>query len=408
MNRSEKLDRIVQLNLELATIKDFDMVLEKILTEARRLFNADAGSIYIKEDTDLRFSYSQNETLRSRLGEGKKLPYTTFKMPITNASIAGYVANNGVTLNIPNAYRISPDASYGFNDSFDKMVKYTTVSMLTAPLLNNRKSVIGVIQLINAQSDKGNIVPFKKREEHLVHLFANFAANAIERAQLTRTTIVRMIGMAEMRDPKETGAHVNRVGAYAVEIFETYARKKGLSKEDIDAKKDVLRMAAMLHDVGKVAISDTILKKPGRFSEDEYEVMKQHTYLGARLFAEKRSEFDEVALDIAFSHHERWNGQGYPGHVDVHSGEPLPGFGSNGKAVPKKGDEIPLFARIVSIADVYDALSHRRVYKEAWDEQKVLDVLREEKGRQFDPEVVEAFFECYDVIKSISNKYPDE
>ena len=72
MNRSEKLDRIVQLNLELATIKDFDMVLEKILTEARRLFNADAGSIYIKEDTDLRFSYSQNETLRSRLGEGKK------------------------------------------------------------------------------------------------------------------------------------------------------------------------------------------------------------------------------------------------------------------------------------------------------------------------------------------------
>ena len=91
-------------------------------------------------------------------------------------------------------------------------------------------------------------------------------------------------------------------------------------------------MAAMLHDVGKVAISDTILKKPGRFSEDEYEVMKQHTYLGARLFAEKRSEFDEVALDIAFSHHERWDGQGYPGHVDVHSGEPLPGFGSNGKA----------------------------------------------------------------------------
>jgi len=173
--------------------------------------------------------------------------------------------------------------------------------------------------------------------------------------------------------------------------------------------RDSLRLAAMLHDVGKVAISDVILKKPGRLSEDEYAVMKQHTIHGARLFQNARSEFDEFSAIVALNHHERWDGQGYPGHVDVKTGRPLPGYeAKNGQAKGKKGEEIPLFGRIVALADVYDALSSKRVYKEAWSEEQVLQEIEKERGKQFDPLIVDCFFERLDEIRAIARRYPDQ
>jgi response regulator RpfG family c-di-GMP phosphodiesterase len=408
MNRSAKLNRIVELNLEMANIKDIDILLEKILTEARSLFHADAGSIYIKEGDHLNFSYAQNETLRARLGEGKKLPYTKFSIPISDTSVAGYVANKNIPLNIADAYQIDRDLPFSFNRSFDEKMQYHTQSMLTWPLTNNSNHVIGVLQLINAMDDNGEVISFDHHDEKLIQMFANFAAMGIERAQLTRMTILRMISMAELRDPKETGPHVNRVAAYALEIYEQYSRRKGKGTAEIEANRDILRMAAMLHDVGKVAISDTILKKPGRFNKQEYEVMKKHTFLGAKLFGEKGSTFDEVALEVALNHHERWDGTGYPGHVDYDTGEALPGKADeNGKPLPKKGKEIPLFGRIVAVADVYDALICKRVYKEAWDEEEVLRLISDERGKQFDPEIVDAFFAGLDEIRAIGKRYPD-
>jgi response regulator RpfG family c-di-GMP phosphodiesterase len=408
MNRSAKLNRIVELNLEMANIKDIDILLEKILTEARSLFHADAGSIYIREGDKLNFSYAQNETLRARLGKDKKLPYTKFSIPISDASVAGYVANKNIPLNIADAYQIDRDLPFSFNRSFDEKMQYHTQSMLTWPLTNNSNHVIGVLQLINAMDDNGEVISFDHHDEKLIQMFANFAAMGIERAQLTRMTILRMISMAELRDPKETGPHVNRVAAYALEIYEQYSRRKGKGTAEIEANRDILRMAAMLHDVGKVAISDTILKKPGRFNEQEFEVMKKHTFLGAKLFGEKGSTFDEMALEVALNHHERWDGTGYPGHIDYDTGEPLPGKADeNGKPLPKKGKEIPLFGRIVAVADVYDALICKRVYKEAWDEDKVLKLISDERGKQFDPEIVDAFFAGLDEIRAIGKRYPD-
>ncbi len=116
-DRKSKLQRIIQIGIEVAQIKDLDVLLEKVLSEARYLVNADAGSIYIKEESNLKFSYSQNETLRKRLGKGKKLIYTTFSMPITNKSIAGFVAKEGKLLNIPDAYKIAAEKSYSFDSS---------------------------------------------------------------------------------------------------------------------------------------------------------------------------------------------------------------------------------------------------------------------------------------------------
>ena len=239
--------------------------------------------------------------------------------------------------------------------------------------------------------------------------FASTAAVALERAQMTRSILLRMIRMSEMRDPKETGAHVNRVGSYSIEIYEQWAKRHNLPKEVFDRNRDSLRMAAMLHDVGKIAISDIILKKPSRFSEDEFETMKQHTFLGARLFLNSQSDFDETAFDVALNHHERWDGRGYPGYIDVATGKALAGFISpEGKAMGKKGNEIPIFGRIVALADVYDALSSKRVYKEAWDESDVLKTIEKEAGAQFDPELIEIFFSRLNILRSIQNRYADD
>jgi response regulator RpfG family c-di-GMP phosphodiesterase len=165
-------------------------------------------------------------------------------------------------------------------------------------------------------------------------------------------------------------------------------------------------MAAMLHDVGKVAISDMILKKPARFTEEEYNIMKGHTYLGAKLFKDKQSEFDEVALDIALTHHDRWDGRGYPGYIDIETGEALK-KNKEGKAISRKGTDIPIWGRIVAIADVYDALSSKRAYKEAWDEDAVLNEMKKLSGLNFDPELVDIFFDVLPNIKHISERYTE-
>lgn len=403
---SQKLMQIFNLGIEISQYSDVDLLLERILTLARQFVNAEAGSIYIKEDNWLKFSYTQNAVQQTALPPGKKLIYSTFSIPINHESIAGHAACADVMLNIPDVYDLPGDAPYTFNKEYDEISKYRTRSVLTLPLKTSRGGIIGVLQLLNAKDPKGNITPFDREDEPFVKHFASSAAIAIERAQMTRQMILRVNKMAELRDPKETGAHVNRVASYSVEIYEAWATARGVPGAEIQKNRDVLRMGAMLHDVGKVAISDAILKKPAKLDQQEYEIMKQHTFLGARLFADEYSEFDEAAASIALNHHEHWNGNGYPGHISVQTGTPLPGCeDGNGRPLGKKGEEIPPFGRVVAIADVYDALCSKRSYKEPWSESDVLENLRGEAGKQFDPDMIDAFFSCFDMIRSISKRY---
>ncbi|MGD9056342.1 MAG: HD domain-containing protein [Desulfobacterales bacterium] len=408
LNEKEKLDTLANLGIELSRVQDLDIVMEHILIEARRFVNADAGSIYIRENDLLHFTYTQNNTLQQRLADGEKLIYSTFHIPINKESIAGYVAATGKPLNLTDVYSLDPSYPYHFSKEFDKKTNYKTQSVLTIPLKNHHDDVIGILQIINAEDASRNVIAFSPDDERMMLHFASIAAVALERAQMTRAILLRMIQMAEMRDPKETGAHVNRVGGYAVELYERWARRRNLSQKEIDQCRDILRMAAMLHDVGKIAISDLILKKPGRLNESEFATMKQHTVLGARLFSDRQSDFDEAAAEVALNHHERWDGNGYPGHVVVQTGKAHKGQAQpDGHPMGKKGEKIPLYGRIVALADVYDALSSARVYKDAWDESKVLDTIESESGRHFDPELVEIFFSSLEFLRAIQRRYQD-
>ena len=416
LDDNQKLREIAQLSTELNTVQDLDLLLEKILYEARTLLNADAGSIQILEGNELVFSKVQTDSLQRKLPPGKKLIYTSFKTKVNRESLSGYAATTGEILNIQNAYDIPADAPYKFDPTNDQKSGYKTISMLTIPLKNNRNEILGVMQIVNSiknygeaglkDSDFSRVTGFDNNDEQLALHFANIASMILQRAQMTRALILRMISMAELRDPKETGAHVNRVAAYSVELYERWAQKKNLPKEEIESNRDILRMAAMLHDVGKVGISDLILKKPAKFTDEEFEIMKKHTHIGAQLFRNKQSEFDEVSALVAINHHENWDGTGYPGHIDIETGEPIK-TDSNGNPLGKKGEEIPIYGRIVALADVFDALSSKRVYKDAWDEESVLDEIRKMSGKKFDPELVEIFFESYDFIKTIPSRYPD-
>ena len=408
-NTADILTRIINIGQEITQIKDVDILLEKILTESRGIVNADAGSIYVKKDASLLFRYAQNDTLQLLLQPGKHLIYSTFSLPIDNQSIAGYVAATGMTVNIPDAYSIGTDLPFSFDKKFDDLSGYKTRSILAFPLKTPQNQVLGLLQLINAKNSRNDVTSFSAEDEPFIMHFANTAAIALERAQMTREIILRMLRMAEMRDPKETGAHVNRVGAYAAVIYEAWAGNKGVPQPEIEKTKDILRIAAMLHDVGKVAISDTILKKPARLDADEIVCMRQHTNLGARLFADAKSELDKAAYYIALEHHERWDGQGYPS-CTAHDADPAHTDNDTTRDIstPKKGQAIHPFGRIVAVADVYDALSSKRCYKEPWDEEKVLENIRQEAGKQFDPEIVEAFFQVSDIVRNIREQYPDE
>ena len=198
----------------------------------------------------------------------------------------------------------------------------------------------------------------------------------IRRAQ--EEVIFRLLAATQCRD-EETGAHVRRVGL----MSEVLAHAAGWS----DAEAEGIRQAAPMHDVGKIGIPDAILRKPGKLTADEFEIMKGHALLGAEMLANSKAPMLQMAAKIALGHHERWDGRGYPNKLS--------------------GDDIPECARITAIADVYDALTHARVYKPAMSEEEALGIMRSEAGSQFDPLLLAHFFLHLPEIRRIARENPD-
>ncbi len=380
-------------------IKDINMLMNNILLESRIFTSAEAGSIFLVENNVLKFNYVQNDVVFKNDILSNKYIYTNQEIEINDKSIVGYSALTGKSLIIQDAYHIDKKAPYSFNPYFDEISSYVTKSILVVPIINSNNEVTGVIELINAKNADKKVVSFTPKDRLLINQFAYWAAVSIERAIMIRDIVFRMIKLSEMRDPEETQKHVNRVSSFSVEIYQKWAENHKVPPSEINRYKDVLKIASMIHDIGKVGISDAILKKKNKLDDDEFDVIKYHTIYGAKLFENSESDWERMALEICLNHHEKWDGTGYPGKIkDINTD-----FVHFLKG--KKGAEIPLSARIVAISDVYDALINKRVYKDPWEEDKVLYYIKQQSGKQFDPELVSVFFEIYDIIKAIRNKW---
>jgi response regulator RpfG family c-di-GMP phosphodiesterase len=194
-----------------------------------------------------------------------------------------------------------------------------------------------------------------------------------------RETVFRLSRAAEYRDP-ETGAHILRMAHYSMLI----ARELGLSEED----QQLLLEAAPLHDIGKVGIADKVLLKPGRLTPEEFEVMKQHAMFGYELLRGSSSKLLQAGAEIAKGHHEKFDGTGYPDGI--------------------KGEDIPIFSRIVAVADVFDALTSERPYKKAWEVEEAIDFLNNGAGTHFDPACVKAFLNAWDDVDRVRCQYQED
>ncbi|MBO4390362.1 MAG: HD domain-containing protein [Lachnospiraceae bacterium] len=203
--------------------------------------------------------------------------------------------------------------------------------------------------------------------------------------------IMVLADMVENRD-ESTGDHIQKTAAYVQLILEEM-KKKGLYPEKLTDQyiKNVVR-SAPLHDIGKIGISDTILNKPGRFTDEEYEIMKTHALIGEKIMKETiatlpEADYLQEAMEMAGGHHEKWNGQGYPRGL--------------------KEEEIPLSARVMAVADVFDALVSKRCYKEPYPIEKALDIIRKDAGTHFDPQVAEAFLGAEEQVRKIAETFED-
>ncbi|MEO0802553.1 MAG: HD domain-containing phosphohydrolase [Cyanobacteria bacterium J06642_2] len=388
------VQRLIDIGIALSAETNLERLLERIVTEARSLTHAEGGSLYIREGENLRFWVSQNDRLDSHQSHLTDKIFKPFLLPLRDnyrPSIASYVAMTGTTLNLPDAYAIAPDAPYQFNADFDRKNDYYTHSILTVPLKEPSGKTIGALQLINClrwhiEGAEGIMQPFSDLSARLAESLASQAAVAFSNVKLANElkdayydTISRLSVAAEYRDP-ETSNHLKRMSNYSRII----AKHMGMS----EAEQNAILLASPMHDVGKIGISDAILLKPGRYSPEEREIMKAHPRIGADILGGSDSALLQRSATIALTHHEKYDGTGYPNGI--------------------KGDNIPLDGRIVALADVFDALASRRPYKEAWDLEEILALIRRDTGTHFDPKVVAAFEAGIDEIIEIYHRYQDE
>ncbi|MDR3230854.1 MAG: GAF domain-containing protein [Synergistaceae bacterium] len=367
--------------------EDIGTVIETMLTEARDATHADGGTFYLVTENGLRFAYVQNDTLFT--DNSRKNHYIDMELPMDDTSISGYVALERKPLNIRDVENLPKGLPCSFNRSFDDASGYRTTSVLTVPISGAMGAVIAVLQLVNCMSGR-KVKPFEDADVRYADLLAGQTMPCLTRSIMTRRLLDSMLRMSNLHDPLETALHVHRVGAFAAEIYHKWAQNRNMDPEETKIEMDSLRLAAMLHDIGKVSVPDAILKKAGKLTDEEYEIMKTHCSRGASIYSAAESRLERMAYDITLHHHQRWDGQGYTGDPSVPS---------------LAGEAIPLHARITSAADVLDALAFSRSYKTAWSFDDALAELIKSAGAHFDPEVIAAATGAADVLKAIVERY---
>ncbi len=366
LDAQEKLNLLTEFGKEIAHHSSLDTLLSLIAQQIQKIIGVKRCFIFIKDD-------SRNE-FWSKIASGKGLKYSEIHLPLNGTNIACAVAKSGHTVNIADAYSDSR-----FSKELDIITGFKTTSLLAVPLKNKEGKVIGVFQLNNKEDN----TPFNSRDEGLLKLLATLASGNIEIAALYEEvklanleTIYRLAVAAEYRDQHDTKTHLAHISA----VCEILAKKLGFSKGEVENIKN----ASLLHDIGKVAIPDHILLKPGKLTPQEYELMKEHTKYSEKILKGAKSKILETAYKMSVAHHEKWDGSGYPNGL--------------------KGEEIPIEARILAVADVFDALCMNRIYKKAWPLKEAYDYVVSKAGIDFDSKVVEVFKREFPQILKVYEK----
>lgn len=360
----EMLKVIFNYTALIANERVLDSVLIHMANMGREMILSDRCTVWLIDE--------QNDEIYTTVAHG----VPGIRVPL-HTGFVGHAINNGQAIIIDDAYE-----DPRFNPSSDKKTGYRTKSIISVPFRNNEGKIIGAYQAINKMTDHAM---FTERDLEYLTLAASYSGKSLESVMLTneieetqKEIIMTMGEIGESRS-KETGNHVKRVAEYSYII----ALALGMSTEEAE----LLKLASPMHDIGKVAIPDAVLKKPGKLTDEEFDIMKSHTDIGYNLLKNSNRRILKTAAIVAYEHHEKWNGRGYPQGL--------------------KEEQIHIYGRITAIADVFDALGSDRVYKQAWDLDRILNLFKEESGQHFDPKVVKAFMKMLPDILKVRDQYSD-
>ncbi len=353
---SDPLVSLVKIGRSITAVTDIDVLLKVIAEETKIAIQADRCTVFMLD--------KEKNELWSKVALGMDSQEIRFP---ADKGLAGYVVKTGEPLNIPDAYN-----DPRFNPDIDKETGYRTKTILCMPIKNNNQEIIGAFQVLNKLSGV-----FTKGDEDLLVAIGGSASIALENAQLFEqqkelykeqkilfeSFIDTLATSIDARD-KITAGHSSRVKLYSMLIVDELG---------CDTKfKELVEKAAILHDIGKIGIRDSVLQKEGKLTDDEYKHIQEHVRITHDILEKIHTSDDfKMITEIACSHHEKYDGSGYYRHLS--------------------GEDIPYGGRILAVADVFDAITSRRHYRDKMPIQNVIDILLSGKNKHFDGNLVDAF-----------------
>lgn len=376
--RLQELTELFHISENIASVREERELFDFVLDAALDHVGAVRGSLMIVTEDGRQLRVATSRGLPADVSQ---------RMVDVDGSISGWVATNVQPLLLEDIGQRPEvqERSYNLKGRSFISVPLERKGSPSAYTIVTESAYPRVLAVLNV-TEKQDGTHFTESDLKVLSIIANHSAAALENVRLfrdleeTQREILYTLGEIVETRSRETGHHVKRVAEYA----RLLAEKSGLSAEEAE----IIRLAAPLHDVGKVGIPDAILNKPGALDKDEFEIIKTHPALGYSMLSAARGRVLQAAAILAQQHHERWDGTGYP--------------------LGLSGDSCHIYGRITGIVDVFDALGQQRLYKAAWPLEKILDYFCEQRGKQFDPNLVDIFFENINEILQIKAQFPSD
>ncbi len=365
LGANEILQLIFTYLTEVSSLREYDDIIMVLANMGRALTSSDRCTVWVVDE--------EKQEIWTKVAHGMD----AIRLPMYSGIVGSAIKTEKKIL-IDDVYE-----DERFNSDIDRKTGYVTKSMMVIPMFDNDNEIIGAFQVINHKGAKGI---FDNRDMERLMLASTYAAETLVSARLTneiedtqKEVVFTMGAIGESRS-KETGNHVKRVAEYSKILGLAY----GMNEKEAE----LLKQASPMHDIGKIAIPDSVLKKPGRFNDEERKIMDTHAELGFNMIKNSDRPLLKAAAIVAYEHHEKYNGKGYPNGL--------------------KGENIHIYGRITAIADVFDALGSDRVYKKAWNDEKIFKLFKEERGEHFDPKLIDLFFTNLEEILAIREHFKDE